>query len=590
MFRSVQWRIAVPFILLIVVSMSVLGIYLTSFARNSQLDNLRSHLEKEARITAEASLPTFLGSGGDLDTLAKKLGGEINTRITIIALDGKVLGDSIEDPSTMENHATRPEVKDALASGVGESTRFSTTLGEQMMYVAVPITNQGKILGIARVALPLIAVQDSVNQISLIISLAMLTATLLVIVAAGFIARVTTRPVREVTEASKRIAAGELGQRIPIRSRDETGQLAQAFNEMSSNLGKLVEEISAEKTKLQTVLANMADGVVMVDAEGKIVLANKATERLFNFQERDMIAKPLIEALRDHEVDEILKMCLRAGQVQTVQFESAASKRFLRTIAIPIVEGKLTGALLLFQDLTEVRSLQTMRRELVGNISHELRTPLAGIKAMVETLKEGAIDDKETAADFLIRIDSEVDRLTQMVSELTELSRIETGKAELMMTQVDINVLIEELTAQLSPLAERQQVTITTNLANDLPTIKADNDRIRQTIINLAHNAIKFNHPGGKVIVSTKVDREFVVVSVSDTGIGISKEDLPHVFERFYKADKARPRGGSGLGLAIAKHTVQAHGGSIWVQSEEGKGSTFSFSLPLKATPNTSNQ
>lgn len=570
--------------------MSVLGIYLTSFARNSQLDNLRSHLEKEARITAEASLPTFLGSGGDLDTLAKKLGGEINTRITIIALDGKVLGDSIEDPSTMENHATRPEVKDALASGVGESTRFSTTLGEQMMYVAVPITNQGKILGIARVALPLIAVQDSVNQISLIISLAMLTATLLVIVAAGFIARVTTRPVREVTEASKRIAAGELGQRIPIRSRDETGQLAQAFNEMSSNLGKLVEEISAEKTKLQTVLANMADGVVMVDAEGKIVLANKATERLFNFQERDMIAKPLIEALRDHEVDEILKMCLRAGQVQTVQFESAASKRFLRTIAIPIVEGKLTGALLLFQDLTEVRSLQTMRRELVGNISHELRTPLAGIKAMVETLKEGAIDDKETAADFLIRIDSEVDRLTQMVSELTELSRIETGKAELMMTQVDINVLIEELTAQLSPLAERQQVTITTNLANDLPTIKADNDRIRQTIINLAHNAIKFNHPGGKVIVSTKVDREFVVVSVSDTGIGISKEDLPHVFERFYKADKARPRGGSGLGLAIAKHTVQAHGGSIWVQSEEGKGSTFSFSLPLKATPNTSNQ
>jgi len=176
-----------------------------------------------------------------------------------------------------------------------------------------------------------------------------------------------------------------------------------------------------------------------------------------------------------------------------------------------------------------------------------------------------------------------------MVSELTELSRIETGRAKLRMTPVDINVLIEEVSAQLSPLAERQQVTIATNLATDLPTVRADKDRIRQTIINLVHNAVKFNHPGGRVTVSSQSDRESVTVSVSDTGIGISKEDLPHVFERFYKADRARSKGGSGLGLAIAKHTVQAHGGSIWVQSEEGKGSNFSFSLPLKATPSTSN-
>ena len=340
---------------------------------------------------------------------------------------------------------------------------------------------------------------------------------------------------------------------------------------------------------MQTVLANMADGVMMADAEGKIVLANQATERLFNFREKDVITKPLIEAVRDHEADEILKLCLRTSQTQTVQFESVISKRFLRAIAIPIVEGKLTGALLLFQDLTELRSLQTMRRELVGNISHELRTPIAGIKAMVETLKDSAIDDKEAAMDFLTRIDSEVDRLTQMVSELTELSRIETGRAELRMAPADLNLLIEEVVAQLNPLAERQQVTIATDLATNLPIVRADKDRIRQTIINLVHNAIKFNHPGGRVTVSTRADRESVTVNVSDTGIGISKEDLPHVFERFYKADKARSKGGSGLGLAIAKHTVQAHGGNIWAQSEEGKGSTFSFSLPLKANPSASN-
>jgi two-component system phosphate regulon sensor histidine kinase PhoR len=589
MFRRIQWRITISFILVVIVSMGILGVYLVNSTRNSQLANLRTQLENEARITTEACLPVFLAQSGDFDTLAKKLGDEISARVTIIALNGTVLGDSHQDPATMENHAARPEVIDALASGLGESTRYSTTLGEQMMYVAVPVKNQTTTVGVARVALPLVAVADSVNRITLIIILAIVVTAVLVIVAALLIGRATTRPLREITKASKRIASGELGQKIPVRSRDETGQLAQAFNEMSSNLGKLVGDISTERTKLQTVLANMADGVIMTDVEGNIVLANQATERLFSFQEKDVTNKPLIEVVHDHEADEVLKLSLSTGQTQTGQFESAISKRFLRAVAIPIIEGELTGALLLFQDLTEVRNLQTMRRELVGNISHELRTPIAGIKAMVETLRDGAIDDKEAAIDFLARIDSEVDHLTQMVSELTELSRIETGRAELRMSPVNLNLLVEEVVTQLNTQAQRQQVTVTADLAADLPIIKADNDRIRQALTNLVHNAIKFNHPRGRVTVSTKVDEGSAIISVSDTGIGISKEDLPHVFERFYKADKARPRGGTGLGLAIAKHVVQAHGGSIWAQSEEGKGSIFSFSLPLKTNPDIDN-
>ncbi len=583
--RSIQWRIAVPFILLIVISMGVTGVYLTNFTRGFQLDNLRSHLEKEARITAEASLPGFLRQDADPDTLTKKLGVEIDARVTIIALDGKVLGDSLEDPSTMENHAARPEVRDALALGLGESTRYSTTVEQEMMYVAVPIRSQDKILGIARVALPVVAVQNSVNQVTLVISLAMVATTVLAIVAAGLIAWLTTRPIREVTEASKRIASGELRQKIPVRSRDETGQLSQAFNEMTSNLNKLVGEISAERTKLQSILANMADGVMMVDVERKIVLANPASESLFSFRVQDSVTKPFIEVVHDHEADEILKQCLTTHQTQTVQFESAISKRFLRAIAIPITDGNLTGVLILFQDLTELRNLQTMRRELVGNISHELRTPIAGIKAMVETLKGIAVDDKEAAIDFLNRIDGEVDRLTQIVSELTELSRIETGRAELRIAPTDLNLLIEDVVSQMNPLAVKQQVTITTDLDKNLPKVKADKERIRQAIVNLVHNAIKFSHPAGRITLSTRADNESVIVNVSDTGIGISKEDLSHVFERFYKADKARSRDGSGLGLAIAKHTVQAHGGNIWARSEEGKGSTFSLSLPIKANP-----
>jgi two-component system phosphate regulon sensor histidine kinase PhoR len=243
---------------------------------------------------------------------------------------------------------------------------------------------------------------------------------------------------------------------------------------------------------------------------------------------------------------------------------------------------RLNGALLLFQDLTELRSLQTMRREFVGNVSHELRTPLSAIKAIVETLKGGAIDDKEIASDFLTKVEGEIDRMTQMVAELIELSRIETGQAKLRLESTNLNQLIEQVIARLSPQAERQKVAISTKFAADLPLVSTDAERIQQALLNIVHNAIKFTPSGGKVTVSTDVQGNSVVVSVADTGIGISKEDLPHIFERFYKADKSRSKGGTGLGLAIAKHIVQAHGGTIRVQSEEGKGSVFSFSLPLK--------
>ncbi len=588
MFKSIQWRIAIPFIILTLVSAGISGIYLVSFARSSQIDNLRLHLEEEARITAEASLPLLI-QGSNADTLAKKLGQEIEARVTIIAPDGKVLADSQENPSTMENHATRPEVKDALASGLGESTRYSTTLSEQMMYVAVPISNQGMVLGVARVALPLTAIEKSVNHLTVAIGLTMVVVAILVMLTAGFIARRTTRPIRQLTKATRQITAGQLGQKIIVQSGDEVGQLGNAFNEMSSRLKSTMEAVSAEKAKLSTVLNNMIDGVILTDKDGIVSAANPTAGRLFGFEDRDALGKSIIEVVHDHEVDAVLKMCLQTNKEQSAQFESSVTKRFVRVVAAPVTDSKMSEILFLFQDLTELRNLQTMRKELVGNISHELRTPIAGIKAMVETLRDGAMDDKEASKDFLARIESEVDRLAQTVSELTELSRIETGEAELRIERLNLNSLIKDVIEQLTPLAERQQETISTNLEPHLPEVGADRDRIRQTITNLVHNAIKFNKVGGNVILSTRADTNAVTIQISDTGIGISKEDLPHVFERFYKADRARSKGGSGLGLAIAKHTIQAHGGKIWVTSEQGKGSTFSFSLPLKANLSSSN-
>jgi two-component system phosphate regulon sensor histidine kinase PhoR len=578
-FRSIQWRITISFILVVLVIMVGLGVYLVNSTRSSRLDNLRSQLVNESRITAEACLPGFLkpDESSNLDALAKKLGAEIETRITIVALNGTVLGDSEKDPSTMENHADRPEIADALATGVGESTRYSTTLGQNMMYVAVPVSYQGEILGVARVSLPLTTVENFERQVTVVIIIAMAVAMALVVLAAWVIARLTTRPIRRLTAASKVIASGKLGQKIPIEARDEVGELTHAFNEMSAEMKELVETISEDRTRLATILDNMTDGVIMVDSEASISLANKAAGKLFNIKEANN--KRLIEVVRDHEIDELLRLCLRTAKTQAVHYESSISKRYLRAIAIPIAHGNV---LLLFQDLTELRSLQTTRRELIGNISHEIRTPLAGIKAMVETLDGGAIDDKEVARGFLTRIDGEVDRLTQLVAELTELSRIETGKAELKKEPVDLNELVDEVIAQLSPQAERRKLSIARDFAVNLPSVPADKHRVRQMIANLVHNAIKFTPAGGSITITSRALEGSVVVGIADTGIGIPKDELPRVFERFYKGDKARAGEGTGMGLAIAKHIVEGHGGTIWVESEEGKGSTFGFSLPLK--------
>lgn len=583
MFRSIQWRITFFFVLVILITMSILGFHLVSLTRNSQLDNLRMQLESEARITAEACLPALLGDEDHavLDELAKRLGAQIDTRVTIIAADGTVLGDSREDPAVMDNHRDRPEVRAAMEQGYGENTRYSTTLRQRMMYIAVPIVHEDDLVGVARVALPLATVEGLVRSVTVSVISAMAVAALLIILAAWVISRMTTQPIRELIAAARGIASGELQQKITVDTRDEVGELARSFNEMSLKLGEMVETISRDRTRLAAILDNMADGVIMTDTDGSITMANHAARILFRI--RDKGEMTLIEAIRDHEMDDLLKQCLKTAQMQTAQYESGTSQRFIRVIAVPIVHRELKGTLLLVQDLTDLRDLQTTRRELIGNISHEFRTPLAGIKAMVETLRDGAVDDRERARDFLYRIDGEVDRLTQIVMELTELSRIETGKAELSLEPVDLNYLAEDTINQLGPQIERQELNAELKLAADLPLVQADRLRMRQVFVNIVHNAIKFTPPGGSITLTTRAHNGSAVVDISDTGVGIARDDLPHVFERFYKAERVRSGGtGTGMGLAIAKHVVEAHGGRIRVWSEEGRGSTFSFSLPLE--------
>jgi len=411
-----------------------------------------------------------------------------------------------------------------------------------------------------------------------IVVLAMGLAALFSILVALLIARAITRPIKAVTQAAKRIASGEMDQKVHVGTRDESAELAHAFNEMTESFREMMGALSTERNRLAAVLSTMADGVLMADAEGNVLMVNPAAEKLFCFEEKVAIGHPLIETIPDHEISDTLQSCLKSRQQQAAQIESRG--RFLRVIASPILDNGASGALLIFQDLTEVRRFQTMRQEFVGNISHELRTPLASMKAVLETLNEGAIDDQQIAKDFLAMMGGEVDRMTQLVRGLAELSRIETGQNKLEIAPVDLNSVIDQAITKLKPQSERKQINILRQSDPSLPVIPVEEGRIQQVVIDLLHNAIKFTPPGGKIIISAKSEDDGVLVAVEDTGVGIPAEDLPHVFERFYKADKARSSEGTGLGLAIAKHIIQAHDGEIWARSEEGRGSTFSFRLP----------
>jgi len=386
-------------------------------------------------------------------------------------------------------------------------------------------------------------------------------------------------PLREITQAVRHMTAKRFDDSINVRVNSEGAELVQALNKMSAGFNQAIASLSQERNKLAAVLANMADGLLLIDHEGRLRLANRVVEKLFGFEEEKALGQPLISVIPNHEIEELRRQCLNEGQQIVKELETDQGKRFLRIIATPVTGDASTSVLLIFQDLSDMRRLQTTRRDFVSNISHELRTPLASIKAAVETLQDGALADPSVADDFLSRMEQEVDHLTQLVGELAELSSIESGR-QMEMAIVDLHPIVEDTVSRLRALAGRSGVSITADVPLNLPPVRADASRIFQVLMNLVHNAIKFTPPEGHITISAEPIGNRVVISVSDVGIGIATENLSRIFERFFKADKSRSSEGSGLGLAIAKHIVQAHNGEIWVESEQGKGSTFSFSLP----------
>jgi two-component system phosphate regulon sensor histidine kinase PhoR len=398
--------------------------------------------------------------------------------------------------------------------------------------------------------------------------------------------QINASQVRRATDVLDRLARGDYSARADLLAGSQLNQLSRAVNRLAERTERQATRRKRERDRFETVLNNMSDGVIMLDRRGTVALMNPSAARLLHSPADKALHESFVQVVRDYRLADVWQHCAQRREAQTATVEVSAGF-FLRINVTPFLRGASNGYLVLLQDLSHLYRLEAVRRDFVSNISHELRTPLASIKALVDTLRDGALSDPPAAEHFLGRMEIEVDSMTQMVQELLELSRIESGQAPLRLFPYGLAALVEPAVERLRPQAARAGITLTIVLPDDLPQIMVDADRIRQVVINLVHNAIKFTPAGGFVTVTARVVHDGIVVSVADTGIGIPAEDLPRIFERFYKADRARSGGGTGLGLAIAKHTIQAHNGRLWVESVEGKGSTFSFTLPLVNTPIT---
>ncbi len=588
MLRKVHWRIALPYLVLIVVVMAGLAIYLSSLVRQTHIAELEGRLATEAGLIAEDSAAALEDRDVTvLDGQSRHWAEILRARVTLIAADGTVLGESHEDRTRMDNHLYRPEVQRALAFGQGSSIRFSNTVRYDMLYVARRVTVGDATVGFVRLALSLQEVEAQVARLVYAVLVAMLVATALAGLLAVFLAGRITGPIRALTGVAERIVSGDLQARLFPTTRDEVGQLTSAFNRMADSMQQEVAALERGRSRLCAVLEHMADGVVITDAEGQVLLVNPAAATLLGTVEPGSPPLTFAQLARQHQLIELWKRCAESGQEQVELLELAHPEAFLQAIITPVEEAETRAFLVILQDLTRVRRLERVRRDFVSNVSHELRTPLASLKALVDTLRDGALEDPPAARRFLDKIEVEVDALTQLVTELLELAQIESGRVPLRLQPVPVADILQPAVVRLQAQAERAGLELRLSVPDDLPTVLADAERARQVVSNLVHNAVKFT-PAGKVEVAAGRQGGEVVISVRDTGVGIPEEDLPRIFERFYKADRARSGGGTGLGLAIAKHVVQAHGGRIWAESVEGQGSTFFFTLPV-ASPAITN-
>ena len=593
---ALRRRVAVKLTLTLVgfVALAVLvgGLYLNRALESYAVDALEARLVTGARLMhddARALLSRPVPPPA-VREFAVAGAGPSQARVTLIAADGRVLGDSevdVPELGRLENHRDRPEVRVALAGGVGRHVRTSASINEPLLYVAVPVRDGTQVLGVLRLALPLSEVTSSYAQLRRVMVAGGLVALAVAFGIGIFVAGRVTRPIIEMQQIAGAMSEGRFDVRAPVRSVDEIGALGRALNVMMSKLKEKIEDLEEERAKARAILDGMVEGVIAVDAHESIMLMNERARAMFGVGAGRGEGKPFLEVIRNAELHEVFR-AIRATAAEAPVIREVRLRhpgdRIIQINAVPLrVSGAEPGVVMVLHDLTALRRLEQVRTEFVANVSHELRTPLTAIQGYLETLLGGALEEREHARKFLEIAFRHTERLGRLLNDLTDLSNIELGKVALRPGPVTVAEVVDSVLDIIRPRAQTGRVGLIADVQPVDLTVHADHDRLAQILINLVDNAVKYTPENGWVTVAARpLGHGRAEVRVRDTGVGIPRADLPRITERFYRVDKARSRelGGTGLGLAIVKHLVLAHGGELGIESQEGEGTTVRFTLP----------
>lgn len=583
MLRSIQSKLVLVYLLLIVVAMELASLYLLKELERNYINKAQDDLDQSAQLLA-GQLSTFMIDDLLDPAAVRQYMERWPGDVLVLDANGVVIGATLRQPAHASLLGQKFSHDDVSPAFVGLITKRPGTEGSQRMaFQALPLTSSGNVIGVIYLKASLEESYARLRDMQDILLVATGVAMASTVVLGFLLARTITGPVREVTRKAAEIAGGNFDQTIQVRSNDEIGQLGEMFNRMTRRLKQTLGEIQDEKNRVEAILTHMADGLVALNSAGRIIKLNPAAERMFHIQEYDAIGRRPRDLWPEMQLAEGLAEAQELNTSVTRQVRTGSL--VLQAYITPLrgESNQPAGAVIVFHDITELEKLEGMRREFVANVSHELKTPLTTVKSYVETLLDGAAEDADVRTRFLQVVESETDRMARLVRDLLRLTQMDEGTVRWDIQARNIAELIEESVAKLSVQAGRKELTVVQQVAPDTPAGLYDYDKLQQVLINLLANAIEFTPSGGEIRVTAAPDGELIRVTVQDTGIGIPPQDLPRIFERFYRVDKARSRmlGGTGLGLAIAKQIVELSGGSIAIASHPGKGTEVSFTVPV---------
>lgn len=587
MFRKkFLWKSYYIFAVLAIVPMIILAWYASSLFNETlittdlEILHQRTSLIKEKLETSDIDTINLQQFSVRYDNLS-------GARVTIIQPNGKVSADSREEPSQMDNHADRPEVIEALEGKTGISQRYSFTFKADFIYAALPVYNkEGKIVYILRTGYPLTGVQKEAANANTALLLTVIFFTVIILVLGYFAIRNLTRPITEISSAAEKISKGDFSQKLYPAGDEELKVLAESLNSMAKQLDEKLDIIGEQDNLQQVVLKSMKEGILAVDYDERILLLNGTAAEILGINDTNAIGKTLQEVVRVSEIQKFFLKLLSEGNPQETEVLLQHEKdKFLQLSGTVLydVDNKALGALVVFNDISNLKHLDTLKKDLVANVSHELRTPVTTIKGFIETLREGAIDDHETAERFLNIITKHINRLNMLIDDLLILAKLEEKPDEIKMDTENISRVLSSVAEDYEFKAGEKKIRIDIKCDENL-TGRINKHLIEQAIGNLVDNAIKYSDKKTRIEAGAFMKKDQLVIYVDDEGYGISEDHMPRLFERFYRVDKGRSRdeGGTGLGLAIVKHIVNTMNGTIDVESKPGKGTRFILNIPQK--------